>query len=55
MAAVTGFDLACAYALARAATQLPETSTLTVRGARRAVQRTLRHAGLEAVAVIEGR
>ncbi|MCF6524792.1 STAS domain-containing protein [Streptomyces sp. JJ36] len=53
LSAVTRIDLACAYALLRAATQRPETVTLLLRGARRPVQRTLRHAGLDAVAVIE--
>ncbi|MEU0139415.1 MULTISPECIES: STAS domain-containing protein [Streptomyces] len=53
MSRVTRFDLACAYALLRAATLRPKPATLTIHGARRAVQRTLRHAGLDAVAVIE--
>ncbi|PZH16303.1 hypothetical protein C1I97_06885 [Streptomyces sp. NTH33] len=53
MSEVTGIDLACAYALLQAAERRPETATLTVRGARHAVQRTLRHAGLDAVAVME--
>lgn len=53
MSGVTGIDLACAYALLRATEQRPETATLTVRGARHAVQRTLRHAGLDAVAAME--
>lgn len=46
-------DLACAYALLRAVTSAPEPAALTVRGARRNVQRTLRHAGVDAVATIE--
>ncbi|WP_447041815.1 STAS domain-containing protein [Streptomyces sp. DSM 118878] len=54
MSGVTRFDLACAYALLRAATLRPHTAVLRIRGARRPVQRTLRHAGLEAVAVFEG-
>ncbi|WP_073948707.1 STAS domain-containing protein [Streptomyces kebangsaanensis] len=53
MSEVTGIDLACAYALLQAAERQPETATLTVRGARHAVQRTLHHAGLDAVAVME--
>ncbi|MGW8062547.1 STAS domain-containing protein [Streptomyces ziwulingensis] len=43
-------DLACAYALLRAVTRAPVPAVLTVRGARPAVHRTLRHAGLDAVA-----
>ncbi|MFG2532989.1 STAS domain-containing protein [Streptomyces sp. NPDC048516] len=53
---MTGLErlgLACAYALLRAVTHAPETVTVTVRGARRAVQRTLRHAGLDTVVTIE--
>ncbi|MEV8312277.1 STAS domain-containing protein [Streptomyces flavidovirens] len=46
-------DLACAYALLRAATTLPEPAELHIRGARRAVQRTLHAAGLDAVATLE--
>lgn len=46
-------DLACAYALLRAVTSVPEPAALTVRGARRNVQRTLRHAGVDVVAMIE--
>ncbi|MFD0168774.1 STAS domain-containing protein [Streptomyces decoyicus] len=46
-------DLACAYALLRAVTRAPETVSVTVRGARRAVRRTLRHAGLDTVVSIE--
>ncbi|HEX5569552.1 MAG TPA: STAS domain-containing protein [Streptomyces sp.] len=53
MSDLTHLDLACAYALLRAATRQPETVTLTVRGAKRSVQRTLRDAGVDAVAVIE--
>lgn len=53
MDGVTHMDLACAYALLRAATRRPRTVTLTVRGARRPVQRTLRAAGLDAIARIE--
>jgi anti-anti-sigma factor len=45
-------DMASAYALLRVATGRPEGAGLTVRGANRAVQRTLRHAGMDAVAVI---
>ncbi|MFJ8702812.1 STAS domain-containing protein [Streptomyces ardesiacus] len=43
-------DLACAYALLRTVTRTPEPVALTVRGARPAVHRTLRQAGLDAVA-----
>nr|WP_024126427.1 MULTISPECIES: STAS domain-containing protein [unclassified Streptomyces]AAX37825.1 pFQ25.9 [Streptomyces sp. F2]AHE39046.1 Hypothetical protein pFRL3_269 [Streptomyces sp. FR1]AHE39541.1 Hypothetical protein pFRL4_308c [Streptomyces sp. F2]AHE40286.1 Hypothetical protein pFRL6_199 [Streptomyces sp. F12] len=53
MSQVTRFDLACAYALLRAATLRPKPAVLRIHGARRAVQRTLRHAGLDSVAVIE--
>ncbi|GAA2428938.1 STAS domain-containing protein [Streptomyces macrosporus] len=52
MSDLAHLDLACAYALLRAATR-PEGVALTVRGARRSVQRTLRHADVDAVAVIE--
>ncbi|MFD4025933.1 STAS domain-containing protein [Streptomyces sp. NPDC058576] len=55
MSDATRLDLACAYALLRAATLRPEQAVLTIHGARRSVQRTLRHAGLDAVAVIDGR
>ncbi|MEI7032717.1 STAS domain-containing protein [Streptomyces pratensis] len=55
MRGVTHIDLACAYALLRAATLRPEPAELTVRGAGRAVQRTLRRVGLDAVAVIDER
>lgn len=53
MSGVDGFDLACAYALLRAATERPENAALTIRGAPHGVQRTLRDAGLDAVAVIQ--
>ncbi len=44
-------DLACAYALLRAVTETPEREiAITVRGARPAVHRTLRHAGVDTVA-----
>ncbi|MFI2370769.1 STAS domain-containing protein [Streptomyces sp. NPDC018833] len=46
-------DLACAYALLRAQTRLPATATVHIRGARRDVQRTLRHTGVDAKATIE--
>jgi len=48
---VTRIELACAYALLRAATE--HSGTITVGGARHSVQRTLRHAGLDKAAVIE--
>ncbi|MFH8976612.1 STAS domain-containing protein [Streptomyces sp. NPDC017890] len=47
-------DLACAYALLRTVTRAPEPAAVTVRGARPAVHRTLRHAGLDTVAAFEG-
>ncbi|MFE2048465.1 STAS domain-containing protein [Streptomyces sp. NPDC059459] len=50
MSDLTHIDLACAYALLRTATRAPEPAALTVRGARPAVHRTLRHAGLDTVA-----
>ncbi|CQR59332.1 STAS domain-containing protein [Streptomyces leeuwenhoekii] len=50
MSRVTDFDLACAYALLRAAILRPEPAALTIHGARRGVQRALRNAGLDAVA-----
>jgi anti-anti-sigma regulatory factor len=53
MSGVTSIDLACAYALLQATERRPETATLTVRGARHTVQRTLHHAGLDAVAAME--
>jgi anti-anti-sigma regulatory factor len=43
-------DLACAFALLRTVTRTPEPVALTVRGARPAVHRTLRQAGLDTVA-----
>ncbi|MFG2680906.1 STAS domain-containing protein [Streptomyces sp. NPDC048392] len=43
-------DLACAYALLRTVTRTPAPVALTVRGARPAVHRTLRQAGLNTVA-----
>ncbi|MFC9227745.1 STAS domain-containing protein [Streptomyces decoyicus] len=52
MSGLQRVDFACAYALLRAATRAPETVPVTVRGARRAVQRTLRHAGLDTVVSI---
>ncbi|MER6036112.1 MULTISPECIES: STAS domain-containing protein [unclassified Streptomyces] len=48
---VTGIDLACVYALLRAVTE--HSGTAAVCGARRAVLRTLRHAGLDKAMVIE--
>ncbi|MGW7262188.1 STAS domain-containing protein [Streptomyces sp. NPDC054842] len=49
--AVPRIELACAYALLGAVTR--HSGTSTVRGARRGVLRTLRHAGLDRAAVIE--
>ncbi|MGW7488248.1 STAS domain-containing protein [Streptomyces sp. NPDC054786] len=49
MSGLERIGLACAYALLRAVTRAPETVSVTTRGARRAVQRTLRHAGLDTV------
>ncbi|MBY8887248.1 STAS domain-containing protein [Streptomyces sp. PTM05] len=53
MASVRRLDLACAYALLRAATRRPQLDALTFRGATRPVQRSLRDAGLGAVGTIE--
>ncbi|WP_051865470.1 STAS domain-containing protein [Streptomyces griseus] len=53
MSGLVRLDLACAYALLRAATRAPEPAALTVRGARRDVQRTLRRSGVDAVATVE--
>ncbi|MEV1045446.1 STAS domain-containing protein [Streptomyces sp. NPDC049916] len=55
LSGVTHLDLACGYALLRAVTLRPEPVALTIHGARRSVQRTLRSAGLDAVADIGGR
>ncbi|CAL9316526.1 MULTISPECIES: STAS domain-containing protein [Streptomyces] len=50
MSALEHIDLACAYALLRAVTGTPEREVaITVRGARPAVHRTLRHAGVDTV------
>ncbi|MFF8785193.1 STAS domain-containing protein [Streptomyces sp. NPDC015125] len=53
MSGLERIGLACAYALLRAVTHAPETVSVTIRGARRAVLRTLRHAGLDIVVTIE--
>ncbi|MFF9785819.1 MULTISPECIES: STAS domain-containing protein [unclassified Streptomyces] len=53
MSGLERIDLACAYALLRSVTRAPETLSVTIRGPRRAVQRTLRQAGLDTVAAIE--
>ncbi|MEW2247870.1 MULTISPECIES: STAS domain-containing protein [unclassified Streptomyces] len=53
MSDLTSMDLTCAYALLRAATRVPATTTVRVRGARRTVQRTLQHAGVDTLAAIE--
>ncbi|MFE6637279.1 STAS domain-containing protein [Streptomyces tendae] len=50
MSGLDHIDLACAYALLRTVTRTPEPVTLTVRGARPSVHRTLRQAGLDTVA-----
>lgn len=50
---VTHVDLACAYALLRAATRLPGNAVVTIRGARRSVRRTLHDAGVDVVAVLD--
>ncbi|MFH8347728.1 STAS domain-containing protein [Streptomyces sp. NPDC018045] len=50
---LTHIDLACAYALLRALSRRPDGTALTLRGARRHVARTLRHAGIDAVGAIE--
>ncbi|GHI93987.1 STAS domain-containing protein [Streptomyces olivaceus] len=50
MSGLEHIDLSCAYALLRTVTRTPEPVALTVRGARPAVQRTLRQAGLGTVA-----
>ncbi|MFJ5798378.1 STAS domain-containing protein [Streptomyces decoyicus] len=52
MSGLERIGLACAYALLRAVTRAPETVSVTVSGARRTVQRTLRHAGLDTVVTI---
>ncbi|MFF9115133.1 STAS domain-containing protein [Streptomyces massasporeus] len=51
MQGVRRIELACAYALLRAVTE--HSGTAVVRGARRPVRRTLRHAGLDRAAAIE--
>ncbi|MFF8938086.1 STAS domain-containing protein [Streptomyces paradoxus] len=51
MRSVARIDLACAYALLHAVTRHP--GTASVCGARRAVLRTLRRAGLDKACVIE--
>ncbi|WP_328535082.1 STAS domain-containing protein [Streptomyces sp. NBC_00344] len=53
MSGLERIDLACAYALLRAVTRAPRTVSVTTRGARRAVQHTLRHAGLDTVVTTE--
>ncbi|MEV4046295.1 anti-anti-sigma factor [Streptomyces sp. SAI-195] len=50
MSGLEHIDLACAYALLRTVTRAPEPVSLTVRGARPSVHRTLRQAGLDTVA-----
>ncbi|WP_416475452.1 STAS domain-containing protein [Streptomyces sp. LKA04] len=49
MSGLENIDLASAYALMRAVTRAPEPVSLTVRGARPAVHRVLRQAGLDTV------
>ncbi|WP_236569854.1 STAS domain-containing protein [Streptomyces mexicanus] len=53
MSDLASMDLACAYALLRAATRIPATTTVRVRGARRTIQRTLQRASIDALATIE--
>ncbi|GAB2958324.1 STAS domain-containing protein [Streptomyces pseudoechinosporeus] len=53
MSELARMDLACAYALLRAATTLPEPVEVHIRGACRAVRRTLHEAGLDMVATLE--
>lgn len=53
MSGLERIDLACAYALLRAVTRAPETVSVTTRGARHSVRRTLRHAGLDTVVTIK--
>ncbi|QMU17982.1 STAS domain-containing protein [Streptomyces pristinaespiralis] len=53
MSGLERIELACAYGLLRAVTVAPEAAVITVRGARRGVVRTLRQAGLDAVATFE--
>lgn len=53
MSGLARLDLTCAYALLRAATTPPEPAAFHIRGARRAVRRTLHHADVDAVATIE--
>lgn len=53
MTGLVRVDLTCAYAPLRAVTRLPRTTAVQVRGARRDVQRTLRHAGFDALTSIE--
>lgn len=53
MSGLERLDMACAYALLRAATRAHEPASLKIRGARREVQRTLRQARVELVATIE--
>ncbi|MCT6781907.1 STAS domain-containing protein [Streptomyces sp. CS7] len=55
MSDVTHLDLACAYALLRAATLRPEQAVLTIHGSRRSIQRTLRQSGLDTVSVFDER
>ncbi|MDN3296836.1 STAS domain-containing protein [Streptomyces ficellus] len=50
---LTRIDLACAYALLRAATMRPDPVAITVRGARRNVHRTLREVAFDAVAAFQ--
>ncbi|WP_028814972.1 STAS domain-containing protein [Streptomyces flavidovirens] len=53
MSELTRMDLACGYALLRAATTLPEPAELHILGARRAVRRTLHEVRLDTVATLE--
>ncbi|MFC8867163.1 STAS domain-containing protein [Streptomyces sp. NPDC057148] len=53
MSGLEHIDLACAYALLRAVTRVAEPASISVRGARPAVHRTLKHAGLDTVVAYE--
>ncbi|MET9255033.1 STAS domain-containing protein [Streptomyces sp. NPDC048182] len=50
MSALERIDLACAFGLLRAVTRAPDPAAVTIHGARPAVHRTLRDAGMDTVA-----